>query len=68
MLFYIFGLVVKRLLSLLTTWLMGRMNSARPVAESNDYADNSSLLISARLGLQHYLYLYLAVSVLEVVV
>lgn len=63
---YVLGLVTKQLLSLLMTWLLGRINSARPKV-SLDQAEKPLLLIAnVGNGLQHYLSLYPLISLLAI--
>ncbi|RAL02325.1 P-loop containing nucleoside triphosphate hydrolase protein [Aspergillus ibericus CBS 121593] len=62
---YFLGLVIKQLLSTLTTRVLGRINSARP--KSVTQSENvSPLTANEESGLEQYLYLYLLISLLTV--
>ena len=61
---YLVGLVMKQLLNALTTWLLGRVKSARPKTLVDQPEKSSSLFQSAENGLQQYLYLYLMSSLM----
>jgi ABC-type multidrug transport system fused ATPase/permease subunit len=61
---YLVGIVMKQLLNALTTWLLGRVKSARPKTLVDQPEKSSSLFQSAENGLQQYLYLYLMSSLM----
>ena len=63
---YVLGLVTKQLLTALTTWLLGRINSARLKASVDQPEKALSLMANADNGLRHYLYLYLWSSLLAI--
>ncbi|KAI9745397.1 MAG: hypothetical protein M1818_000931 [Claussenomyces sp. TS43310] len=56
---YFLGLVTKQLLSALTTWLPGRINSTRSRGISDQPEKSPPLFANAGSGLQQYLYLYI---------
>lgn len=63
---YVLGLVIKQLLSALTTWLLGRINSVRPEGISNRPEKILPSITHVSYLFQKYLYLYLLSSVMAI--
>ncbi|PIG82762.1 ABC multidrug transporter [Aspergillus arachidicola] len=63
-LIYVLGLVTKQLLSALTTWTLGRINTSRPEGTSDQLKETSGGIASRGNDLQRYLDLYILGSLL----
>ncbi|KAH8696527.1 ABC multidrug transporter [Talaromyces proteolyticus] len=66
---FFLGLLAKQLLSAVTTWLLGRLNSSRPNVHGNsdDTRNILPLIENVDSGLQKYFYLYLCSSISAII-